>query len=256
MSNNLLKKLLSPLIIALGKVREKRHFSRPPVLIVACPRSGTTILQSILSAHPHIHAIKRQTYAFDEWQESEQPEPARLDRLYRELLFHKIDNKAQRWLEKTPKHLENIDRILNYLPAVKIINIFRDGRDVVTSKHPQHSPHEYWVSPERWIGYIETALDYSNCENLLSVKYEDIIDNYQKEIKRILDFLDEQYTQEMSAWFENAQIKNSKHIRDGVQKLHSNSIGRWKKQEHREWVKEFMDNQKAVELMRKLNYIE
>src|SRR6056297_4224217 len=99
MSNNVFKKIISPLIISLGEKIEKNNFSKPPILIVACPRSGTTMLLSILSAHPHIHAIKRQTYTFDKWENGGQPKPLRMDRLYRELIIQKIPDSAERWLE-------------------------------------------------------------------------------------------------------------------------------------------------------------
>lgn len=254
--DNIVKKITRPLIIGIGKKVEKKHFSKPPIFIVACPRSGTTLLLSILSAHPNIFSIKRQTYAFDKWSQEQNPVPLRLDRLYRELLFRKIKTTADRWLEKTPKHLENIDKIMRFIPEAKIIHLIRDGRDVVTSRHPHHTPDEYWVSTNRWVDYIETGLKMEKYPNVMSVKYEQIVQHYETEIKKVLAFLNEDYCQEMKHWFDHSQIKKSKHLKNRLEKIHSKVVGRWKKQEHENRVREFMNNKRAVELLNKLKYLE
>ncbi|MFO7888804.1 MAG: hypothetical protein R6V04_00535 [bacterium] len=49
--DNTLKKITRSLIICTGKKIEKKHFSKPSIFIVACSRSGTTMLLSIFSAH-------------------------------------------------------------------------------------------------------------------------------------------------------------------------------------------------------------
>src|SRR6056297_4213785 len=154
-----LKKLVKPLIITLGKKIESERFTEKPIIIGACPRSGTTLLLSILDAHPNIYSIQNQTYAFTSWKKENLPGrflPVRLDRLYREFLFHRIKGDPVRWCEKTPKNIQFLDKIIEYFSdTVKIIHLVRDGRDVVTSRHPKHTPNEYWVSVERWVKDVE-----------------------------------------------------------------------------------------------------
>ena len=255
--NNFLKKIINPLIIKIGKQIEMNKFTRDPILIIACPRSGTTLLLSILSAHPHILTIKRQTYAFDKWGQNEKNEfkPIRLDRLYRELILHKIPRASIRWCEKTPKHIESIDKIISAFPNYKIIHIIRDGRDVVTSKHPKHQPDRYWVSVNRWVKDVSKGLVYSNYKNMYTMKYENLIGNYHHEIKKLLTFLGEEYRVEIKNWYNNTNLTNSKHLKSKIQKLHSNSIGRWKKKEHHNIINQFMKNKKAVNLLQKLKYL-
>ena len=85
-----------------GKKIEKKHFQRKPILIVACPRSGTTLLLSILSAIPGIFAVPNQTYAFDRWEGPDQSIPTRLDKLMREFIFNRIPPTATRWPVRRP----------------------------------------------------------------------------------------------------------------------------------------------------------
>lgn len=76
---------INPVFRVLGRRIEQRHFSDIPIVICACPRSGTTLLQAIMDVYPRVHAIHRQTYAFASWKKRSMPDgdrylPDRLDR--------------------------------------------------------------------------------------------------------------------------------------------------------------------------------
>lgn len=133
------------------------------IFLVGAPRSGTTILQSLLAAHPKITSFPETKFFHHLW----------TDRLSRKLpdrlhdFFHKdirrpdlydsaeinqrqsttdrvnwfvgiLDKLATEegnsiWLEKTPEHVYFIDSILDYLPDAKFIHIVRNPLDVVAS---------------------------------------------------------------------------------------------------------------------------
>ena len=161
MENFLKRHIGNPMINALGRWKERRNFTRDPILIGGCGRSGTTLLLAILSAHPNIFAFSRELVAVVDWKPADNDpdslEPARLDRLYRELLWRRIPPSAQRWCEKTPRNVHHIDKILDFWPNSRFFHIVRDPRDVLTSRHPTR-PDEYWVSPERWVRDVRAGL--------------------------------------------------------------------------------------------------
>jgi len=250
--------LLHPAIISIGKRLEMRHFSKPPLLILGAPRSGTTLLLSLLSAHPQIFAIPRQTYAFDEWLETGSGyRPARPDRLYREFLIHRIPAAASRWLEKTPKHVQNIGPIEEYFgQQVLIIHIVRDGRDVVTSSHPAYTDRrKYWVPVERWYKDVQSGLQAAReWQNILMIRYEDLVNDYKSALSRICRFISEEYVPELDAWMDKTRIKESKHWGDKVQPVHTQAVGRWQKPEHAERMTEFFNYPGTIDLLRELGY--
>lgn len=128
---------INPVFRFFGRRKEQQVFTKDPIVIIAAPRSGTTLLLSILDAYPEIFSIPKQTYGFARWREKNgKIIPNRIDRVYREILRRKIPETATRWCEKTPRHIKHIKNILTYNPKIKAIHIVRDGRDVVTSKHP------------------------------------------------------------------------------------------------------------------------
>ncbi len=251
--DNAIKRMMRPLIISAGRSRERRCFGDEPIIIGACPRSGTTLMLSILDAHPHIFGIQNQTYAFTVWGNDSQP--TRLDRLYRELLLHKIPEQKRRWCEKTPKNIQFFDQILRYFGhRVKLIHMIRDGRDVVTSKHPRHTPDQYWVSVRRWISDVKQGLAFAGHPHVYTLKYENLVHQYESEIQKLIHFLNEDMTAEIGNWLQHTAVKKSKHWASPVQNLHGKAIGKWQKPEHRRRYEEFMANDEAVELLQRLGY--
>jgi hypothetical protein len=152
--------------------------------LIGCARSGTTLLQSLLAAHPKIisfpesHFFRHLTpYATwrkrlglarpsirehleDIYNNIDQyngtcvtPGPFTLRmKSYTRAFIQTFDNKAVQsgancWLEKTPMHLHHIPLIEQYVPNPQFIHLVRDGRDVVASMY--QVTHEH---PEIWGG--------------------------------------------------------------------------------------------------------
>ncbi len=250
---------VNPVFRLLGRKLEKRKFSAEPIFIVASPRSGTTLLLSILGAHPHIYAVPLQTYAFNKWKPVKHKPyknyPYRIDRLYRYLLFHKIKPGATRWCEKTPRHIQSIAEIADFFQEkVKIIHIVRDGRDVSVSSHPTHTGRHYWVPVKKWVKDVRSGLKYKNKHYVHTVFYEDLVTDHLQEAKKIFDFLEEEFTPEIENWVQQTNIKKSIHWKEEVQNVHTKALGRWKNEEHKEKMKEFNSNPQAVELLKELGY--
>ncbi|KAA3617129.1 MAG: sulfotransferase [Calditrichaeota bacterium] len=257
-----IRSLVRPLVIKLGKRIADKQFSGTPIIIGACPRSGTTILLSVLGAHPNIFAIPNQSYAFDQWVQGKTKihgdnnlVPFRIDRLYREFLYSKVPPGPTRWLEKTPKHIRSFHKILDYMGEnVQLIHVIRDGRDVVTSKHPKHSPGEYWVPVNRWIDDVSLGLSLKNHPQVLNIRYEDFIQDFEKTMNTVYSFLNEEIPS-LDAWKEETNIKKSKHWNKPVQGLYKDAIQRWQKPEHKNRIDEFMSNKRAVSLLEELGYL-
>lgn len=138
------------------------------VFIVGCPRSGTTLLQGILSSNPTIYSLP-ETFFFAKvlsrnfikrhlmWpalKVRSQLSQTVIDLNRPDLLsiakiglfqrdyhvpFLKVmdrltqdDNKTV-WVEKTPMHLYCVDEIQERIPDALIIHLVRNGKDVVAS---------------------------------------------------------------------------------------------------------------------------
>jgi len=149
MINAFNKYIVNPQIIKFGKKIEEKHFDKKPILIVGTPRSGTTLLLSILSANPTLFSVLGETYAFDCWKLVNEKEiPPRIDSLYSEFIIRKIppgdrldntqtkknvhwgtkvqkiySNSLYRW--KNTEHADHIKEFMQNKDAVNLLNILK-----------------------------------------------------------------------------------------------------------------------------------
>ena len=150
------------------------------IFIVGAPRSGTTLLQGMLTAHPRVFSLP-ETFFFAKvsgksWIKRYLFWPSikvrkHLKRLVHEMgrddllnkaeigLFQRdyarpfvdvmdtmaIDNGKDVWVEKTPWHLYCIDLILKEIPDAVFIHIVRGGEDTVASLYKASNSN-----PEGW----------------------------------------------------------------------------------------------------------
>lgn len=104
--------------------------------------------------------------------------------------------------EKTIGNWRRVDRILELFPKAKLIHIYRDPRDVVASLLNQ----EWWTAKSvvptaiycREVLAILKVRERNLRENqLLQVKYEILATQPELELKRICNFLDEEFEPQM-----------------------------------------------------------
>lgn len=254
---SILKKAFRPVFTFLGKPKMKQ-FTKPPVLIGGCGRSGTTLLLSILSAHHELFCHPKELGFFSsvEILDSGKVKTPRMHRIYQSLAFNKVPKKANRWCEKSPSNIRHIEKIDAYTNGnFKFIEMVRDGRDVILSRHPT-APDRYWVEPRRWVRDVGVGLEYKDHPKVHTVRYEDLISDYELTITRIGNFLEIELTEELLNWHEHATAtKNRAYVGKTVSKLSGSSVQKWKDPKFADRVKELMDYPGAVELLKYHGYL-
>lgn len=127
------------------------------IFIVGCPRSGTTLLQSMLAANDNIYSMP-ETHFFrlglskrsgilksflfrQKMAKMIYPSKTRFylsEKMYIIDCINFLDKKALKsgknyWIEKTPEHLFSVADIRNYYPDCLVINISRDPLPTIAS---------------------------------------------------------------------------------------------------------------------------
>jgi len=230
-----------------------------PIIIGGCGRSGTTLLLAILSAHDHIFGIPFETEVFIR----RRILPFHyvngiINKQRINHILHKyyIPSTVKRYCEKTPKNIRYFDLIMKeFSNKVKLIQIVRDGIDVVTSILP--STGQYHISINRWIWDVSIGLKYRNSDSVMTIRYEDLITNYYEELKKIFDFIEEDLTKEVIDFQKYTTLKESNAWHQGgkVKSIYKSSIGRWKSNQFKDRIADLMSRPEAVKLLKAYNYL-
>ena len=227
-----------------------------PVVIGGCARSGSTLLVSILSSHPHIYAVSRgdrnlesNAMARDLSQDTEN-----ITMLYEHQL-RDLPDTFSHWCEKSPKNVLFIREILDFFgDRVRFLNIVRDGRDVVTSRHP-HNPERYWVDPDRWVNEASAGTPFDEHPQVMLVRYEELIGDFAGVVARICEFIGVANDASLLAYPDAAAIQTSVSWFESARPIHAASIGRWSRPEHQDQVSRLFETPGAIELLQHYGYV-
>eukprot|EP00941_MAST-03F_sp_MAST-3F-sp1_P000361 g361.t1 len=105
----------------------------PPVFVVGCGHSGTTLLRRLIGQHPEVYDVRRETRLFH-------LSPCQAEIKMAKIRLRCSQQGKQRWIEKTPSHIRSIPRMFDQVSNARIISLVRDGRDVALSIKRRMTP--------------------------------------------------------------------------------------------------------------------
>ncbi len=151
-----------------------------PVFIVGCGHSGTTLMISILHAHPDLYAVPGETDIFDPrrsrkaiggWYERQKAEAG----------------PGRRVVEKTPKNVRFLARAFRLFPNCRVVVVTRDGRDVVCSLRKRTG--RFPGAVVRWLYDTGQGMAWAERDQVLSIRYEDLVADFEGTLTRVCVFL-------------------------------------------------------------------
>jgi hypothetical protein len=229
------------------------------ILIGGCGRSGTTMLRELVNRHSRI-AIGPETAILcdiinpsrlaTEWGTTEADVRRRMGSSrsiveFAQGFFRDYAHKhgKARWGDKTPRNIRYVQRLLNQFPNSKFIHIIRDGRDVACSlrNHPKENIRHgkvvpntvnrpIWLCARRWIDDTGLGLMFRGHPRVLEVRYEQLVLEPEAELRRICDFLGEQYESAMLDASQDADLKRTRLMnnQNAGEAVNRKSLARWK----------------------------
>ncbi len=231
-----------------------------PVFLIGFPRSGTTLLDTILRSHPEIDVVEEKPlinsveqvikskfkYNLDELHKLTSSEQDVLRNHYLEILRNNCDNKSAKILiDKFPFQTVCLPLINLLFPNSKIIFTHRNPYDTVLSCFQQSfEPNNamsnfrslnsasqiYDLTMSIWLDY-KTKLKI----NYITSKYEDLIEDFDGHILKVLNFLDVTWDENIKNYRNTAHKRgkiNTPSSSQVVQPLYKSSIAKWKNYEN------------------------
>lgn len=119
------------------------------------------------------------------------------------------------FIEKTPRHLDHVSEILDMFPNAKVICIFRHPHPSIMSylKNITHVNTSYLRLARRWKNETWSAQKHAlnTPESFHIIRYEDLIQKRSEEMRKIMDFLNEDLSEEN---LDNYKLEASRVILD------------------------------------------
>jgi len=226
-----------------------------PIFIVGMPRSGTSLLEQILSCHQQVHAggelpdITQLAQKLPSQYNSEKYYPEILnkvstnefDLLAKSYLDHleNIDSEAKYIIDKMPTNFMHLGLIQLLFPNARIIHCMRNPLDTCLSCYFQDfSGNHAWIYDLKNIGkvYLEYRRVMQHWKSvldiqILEVQYEELVDKQDTMSRQIIDFCNLEWDDECLNFHENKRFAKTASYNQVRQPMYKKSVARWKNYE-------------------------
>jgi tetratricopeptide (TPR) repeat protein len=212
------------------------------------PRSGTTLLEQIIGAHPGVAALD-EPQAFTMIVARLFNTPAQISAARLNVIRRRYLEAVQReWggslegrllLDKNPSPTAKLRIWLRVFPELRVLIALRDPRDVVISCYFQNLPLNPFNA--NFLTLERTARHYANLMDVwlavrqweglawMETRYEDTVAGLEKEGRRVNEFLGLGWDQAQGRFHEKSNKKQmySPTYRDASQPVYARSVARW-----------------------------
>ncbi len=227
--------------------------SSTPIFVLGMPRSGSTLIEQILSSHPRIHgggeldalhraicseqAANGSTAGYPEWFRNIDGATARrLGQVYLSHLPATAEGTV-RIVDKMPDNFPNIGIIRLALPNARIIHTTRDPRDTCWScysklftagqafTYDMAELGRYYRRYEELMAYWRSVLPPGA---MLDVSYEDVVDDLEGQARRMIEFCGLEWDDRCLSFHRNNRAVKTASTVQVRQQLYRSSLQRWR----------------------------
>ena len=215
-----------------------------PIFILGMPRSGTSLLEQMLSSHSKIHGLGEKGILQNIVEGIDYPADIRdfnvehlitLRNLYINRSKKLIPNNKTIITDKLPHNFLYIGLIKQLLPESKIIHIQRNKMDNCFSIYSKlfvgkMDWHFNWLSTLKYYDFYDNLMKFWNhsfSDEIYNIKYEDIIDNTEKNINNLLSFCDLDFEKKCLDFVKNKRPVFTASALAVRENINSESIGKW-----------------------------
>jgi tetratricopeptide (TPR) repeat protein len=242
------------------KENEPGHDSQLPIFIIGMPRSGTTLLEQILHAHPDIEGIGEDTtfntlmaresylpdhknapYPYRAFKDSPiQKTPADIGKTYCETI-QSMHPRAKRIVSKPISNMQYAPYMHLALPGAKMIHIQRDAVDTCLSCFTnifegitQPQTYDMDVLGDYYQRYVALMEHWNTIMpgEILNITYEEIIEDTESSARKIIDFLGLEWSDKCLEFYKNESTVKTASVTQVRQPIYKTSIAKWKKYGH------------------------
>ena len=224
-----------------------------PIFIVGLPRSGSTLVEQILASHPAVEGTRElmDIQAMADWaagQAPDAPYPAPLaslsaaafaqlghDYLARTRRVRRLGR--ARFIDKAPWNFQHIGLIRLMLPNARIVDVRRDPLGCCVSAFRQHFAGgfdfaydladlgRYYADYVDLIAHFDAVLP----GHVTRVNYEELVEDTEGEVRRLLDVLGLPFDPACLRFFENRRAVATPSSEQVRQPIYAEGVDSWRR---------------------------
>lgn len=240
-------------------IKYLQPFANPsilPIFIVGMPRSGSTLVEQIISSHPQVYGAGELKYLNDliQWSvknhQTTMYYPENILQLSPEICraitdkyisyLQRFSHDAIRITDKMPHNYIAIGLIHALFPNAKIIHVKRNPIDTCLSCYTKLFTHGQLYSYD----LIELAQYYQCYERImnhwrhllpadawLDIEYEDMVNNVEAEAKRLIEFCGLSWDPACLAFYQSKRQVRTASFVQVREPVYTSSVERWRRYE-------------------------
>ncbi|MFC3653647.1 sulfotransferase [Dyella humi] len=228
---------------------------KAPIFIVGMPRSGTSLIEQILSTHPDVYGAGElpdlENMLFALATEAGTPVEAypevaarmtaeqllRLGEAYTDNVW-KLAPHATRITDKMMANFAHVGMIHLMLPSAKIIHAMRDPMDscfscyaTLFSRNNLDFTYDLGEVGRYYVRYIELMKHWQNVlppGSILELRYEDMVADTEGQARRLLDYVGLPWDPGCLSFHENQRVVKTASAAQVRRPVYKSSVARWK----------------------------
>ena len=221
------------------KILDSKEGDRKIIFVVGMPRSGTSLVEQILSSHIKIYGAGELSFLSDIIEKEINSKEQKYSDLQSEYMdcIKKFKHEEEYLVDKTPLNFKWIGFILNFFPNSKIIHCKRSAVDVCWSNYKNLFSSEklnYSYSFSNLANYYRLYEDlmlhwnkiYKN--KFYEIDYEKLVKNKEEEIKNILKYLDLDWDENCLNFHKNKRSVSTASLAQVRKPIYNSSVEKWK----------------------------
>jgi Sulfotransferase domain len=146
-------------------------------------------------------------------------------------------------VSKVPRDILKLHQLRNFYrnrrAKIKAIVLVRDPRDMLTSNHTSHA-RRYFQDLDEWKSLHAAFRAQKDQTDVLVIKYEELVADVPRMQKQIENFTGEKMARPFDEFHQNKKEEFDASALNGIRPVDRKGIGRWRAPEHRERIKEIL----------------
>ncbi|SHK06419.1 Flp pilus assembly protein TadD, contains TPR repeats [Shimia gijangensis] len=211
-----------------------------PIFIIGQPRSGTTLCEMVLSAHPQVAScgeMEAASRVLDPALSKGAFDPVTLAAAFQDDL-PEAALKVQAFVDKMPANYRYVDALLKTFPDAVFVHLTRDPRDVALSMWRNFFPNPWmnFTFDQRAMAYqanlyrrYMTHWQDLYPDRILTLDYKDIVSDIEGASREMAKFCGLDWIAEMAAPEKNTAMVRTASVTQVRQGVHQKSLGGWRR---------------------------